>query len=90
MAQSLQSKQYIVSSRLERMHVRMQHMARGMSEDSAGLQTLASLRPARAGGGGQGWCKQAGAARRGSEERRWWGLPVDSSNSFSTLASDSE
>ncbi len=48
---SLQSKQYMVSS-LERMRVRTQHMARGASEDSAGLQTLASLRQARAGGGG--------------------------------------
>ena len=39
-AKSLQSKQYMVST-LERMRVRTQHMARVVSKDSAGLQTLA-------------------------------------------------
>jgi hypothetical protein len=39
-AKSWQSKKYIVSS-LERMRVRTQHMARAVSEDSTGLQTLA-------------------------------------------------
>ena len=61
-------------SSLERMRMRTQHMARGVSEDGAGLHTLASLRPARAGGGGRGWYKSAGEARSGGEERRWWGL----------------
>jgi len=49
-------------------------MAMGVSEDGAGLHTLASLRPALAGGGGRGWYKSAGEARSGGEERRWWGL----------------
>ena len=61
-------------SSLERMRMRTQHMARGVSEDGAGLQTLASLRPALAGGGGRGWYKSAGEARSGGEEQRWWGL----------------
>jgi hypothetical protein len=61
-------------SSMERMRVRTQHMARGVSEDGAGLQTLVSLRPARACGGGGGWCKLVGEARSGGEERRWWGL----------------
>ena len=51
MAKSLQFKQYMVSS-LKQMSVRTQRMARVVSEDSAGLHTFASLRPARAGGGG--------------------------------------
>ena len=72
MAKSLQSKKYMVSL-LERMCMRTQHMARGVSEDGAGLHTLASLRPAQA-GGGRGWYKSAGEARSGGEERRWWGL----------------
>ncbi len=56
--------------------MRTQHMARRVNEDSTGLQTLASLRlrPALAGGGGQGWCKPVEEARSGGEERRWWGL----------------
>ncbi len=68
MAKSLQSKQYMVNW-LELMRVRMQHMTRGLSKDSAGLQTLASLRPARAGGGGGGWCTQGSGeeGRRGAE-----------------------
>ncbi len=61
-------------SSLERMRVRTQHMARVVSEDGTGLQTLASQRLALACGGGRGWCKQAGAARSRGEERRWWGL----------------
>ncbi len=64
MVKSLQSKQYMVSS-LARVRVCMQHIERGVSEAGAGLQILASLRPALAGGGGRGRCEQAGAARRG-------------------------
>ncbi len=64
MAKSLQSIQYMVSS-LAQVCVRTQHMERGVSEAGAGLQTVASLRPARAGRGGRGWCEQVGAARRG-------------------------
>ena len=41
MAKSLQSKQYMVSS-LKQMRVHTQHMARVVSEDRAGLQTLAA------------------------------------------------
>ncbi len=54
-AKSLQLKNYIGIS-LARVRVRTQHMERGVSEAGAGLQTLASLRPARASGGGRGRC----------------------------------
>ncbi len=40
MAKSLQSKKYMVSS-LERMRMRTKHMAGVVSEESAGLQTMA-------------------------------------------------